>query len=419
MKHVSTKTDRDRAVVMEVVRRFGPLSRVDIQKLTRLRPTTVSELVRHLLQERRLREVGRRSGKPLGRKQVLLQVDPEYGLVLGLEFDSEAVVAAVLDLEPSVRALVRERARLEEGQPGLVEQMLACSRRALSEAGLERRKLLGIGVSDPGLIDSRHGISLICSTLEFWKDVPLKRIFEDSLGAPCLLESNARARTLAERLRGAGAMSENMVYVDYGAGIGAGIVSQGTLLRGWLESAGEFGHTHVMQDGPPCRCGSFGCLEAVAGAPALAARARKAIQEGSGSEILALAGGQAGAITGWHVLEAASRADKLALALVEDLGERLGLGIANLVNLLNPELVVLDRRLEMAGSALLEQIVRVVKRQALRRCSDRLTFRYGEFREEGGVLGAALMVVDELFEIPALKPPRYLIDPHALGTVEK
>jgi predicted NBD/HSP70 family sugar kinase len=168
----------------------------------------------------------------------------------------------------------------------------------------------------------------------------------------------------------------------------------------------------MVVDGPPCKCGSFGCLEALAGPPAIAARARKAILEGSTSEVLRLAGGDLGAITGWMVLEAARNGDKMCLAIVEDLGEYLGLGIANLVNLLNPELVVLDPRLELAGPGLLDHIVRVVKRQALRHSTERLVFHYGRLRDEAGVLGAALIVIEELFGIPVLKPPQFLPEWH-------
>jgi len=410
MKQVSTKIARDEAVILEVVRRFGPLSRVDIQKLTQLRPNTISDLVRKLVRQRRLLEAGRRSGNPLGRKQVLLRLNPDFGFILGLEFDAEWVTVSVLDLSPSVRALVRRPTAVGQGREGTLEQLLACSGEMLRQAGIEPQSLLGIGISDPGLIDSRNGISLSTSTMEFWRDVPLEQIFEKKFGVPCLLEGNARTRAMAERLLGAGELAEDMIYVDYGAGIGAGIISQGMLLRGSRDCAGEFGHMHVLEGGPPCQCGSFGCLEALASAPSVAAQARKAILEGGRSDILALAGGNAENVTGWHVLQAARSGDKLGAALVENLGECLGLGLASLVNLLNPQMIVLHRSLEVAGPALLDHIARVVRRQALRRSTELLDFRYSQFQEEGGVLGAALLILEKAFEIPALRPPQFLVD---------
>jgi predicted NBD/HSP70 family sugar kinase len=187
-----------------------------------------------------------------------------------------------------------------------------------------------------------------------------------------------------------------MFYIEYGRGIGAGIVVGGKVLEGHRRSSGEFGHTHVIENGPACTCGSFGCLEAIAGASALEAKVRKAIQEGATSRLMELVDGDLNKITPWAALKAASMGDKTCDMIVEEIGKYLGLGVANLVNLFNPKLIVLDERLELAGPVLLEQIIRIVKRQA---------------GAEAGVLGAGLLVVEKLFEIPALKPPRFMIEP--------
>jgi predicted NBD/HSP70 family sugar kinase len=382
---------------------------MDIHKLTHFRPSTISLLVRELINEGQLREAGL-SDNPIGRKQILLTINEGYGILLGLEFDAELVKAAAMDLRPRILGLVHERANLSGGAEGLVRQLIGISRNAIKKAGNAAKCLLGIAVADPGLIDSAKGISVTCSVLDFWKNIPLRKIFEKEFGVPLLLESNTRAQTIAERILGAGEHAEDMVYIDYGTGIGSGIFAEGHLLRGHCETAGEFGHTHVMADGPPCKCGSFGCLEAIASAPALAAKARKAVMEGSSSHVSSLAGDPS-AISGWHVLESAKAGDKMCSALVEDMGNYLGLGIANLVNLFNPSVVVLGRKLELAGTSLLEQIARIVKRQALPHATADIAFRFGKLGDEAGILGAGLLVLEKLFEIPALKPPRFLTKP--------
>ena len=134
-----------------------------------------------------------------------------------------------------------------------------------------------------------------------------------------------------------------MIYVEYGrTGIGAGIVIDGKLFYGAGYVAGEFGHTHMVEDGPACKCGSFGCLEAIAGASALRSRIRRAIAEGGTSSALALAGGDVSKITGWTVLEAAGHGDKICAEIVEQAANYLGAGLANLVNLFNPAVIVID-----------------------------------------------------------------------------
>lgn len=407
MKNVSTKRERDKSVLLDVVRRFGPLSRVDLHDMTKMRPGTISALVRELLRERMLVEAGP-SDNPMGRKQVLLHLNQDHRYIAAVEFDAESVVAAIFNLGAQLKHILSEPTDMEHGLDGLVNQLLRCTEAAIAKAGVDRRALVGVGVADPGLIDSRQGISLTSSTIEFWHSVPLRKIFEKHFGIPLRLESNTRARTVAERMRGAGDMAEDLIYVDYGTGIGMGVITEGKLLRGRGECAGEFGHTHVMDGGPPCKCGSFGCLEAIVGAPAIAARARSAVLEGGNSMVLDLAGGHASKITGWNVIEAARAGDKMCAVILEDVERYLGLGLANVVNLFNPSLVILDKRLGAGDPGFLNQTARIVRRQALERSTSDLQFRYSQLGADAGVLGVALLVIERHFEIPAMT--RKLVD---------
>lgn len=411
MKHVTVKPQRDKQMIEAVVRRFGPLSRSAIHELTDLQHSEISRLARELLDEGKLTETGR-GNNPKGRKQVLLSFNEEHRFIIGVSFDDESVLASVMNLFPKIKSEVREATRLSSGSHELVHQLLSCAKRAMHDAGVSQKNLVGIGVAGSGLVDSRRGQFIMSSTVEVLKDVPLQRIFEETFGAPTLLENLTRAKTVGERSLGAGEMAEDMILVEYGrTGIGAGIVINGKLIHGSGFAAGEFGHTHIMGEGPACRCGSFGCLEALAGAAALESRIRRAISEGSSSEVLALAGGDPNAITGWMVFESARNGDKTCLALVEQIGNHLGLGLANLVNLFNPLVLVVDQRLRLAGAGLLDQMMKVIKRQALREATRNLTIRFGELGTEAIILGLGVIVLDRHFEIPALKPPRFMIEP--------
>lgn len=410
MKHITVKTQRDKLVVEAVVRRFGPLSRSDVHEFTDLQQSEISRLVRELLNEHRLLEAGR-ADNPLGRKQVLLRFNEDHQFVAGVGFDDESVLASVMNLYPRAKSEVREPTELKRGAAGLVEQLVSCTRKALEEAGVSANTLVGIGIAGSGLVDSRRGDFLMSSTVEFLKDVPLERIFEDEFGVPTVLENLTRAKTVSERRLGAGEMAEDMIFVEYGrTGIGAGVVINGNLVHGSGFAAGEFGHTHMTNGGPACKCGSFGCLEAVAGAAALEGRMRRAIAEGSGSEVLSAAGGDPARITGWMVLEAARNGDKASAALVEQVGTYLGLGLANLVNLFNPSVLVIDQRLKLAGDGMLELLRRVVNRQALRHATRNLAIRFGKLGHEAVVLGVGSIVLEKHFEIPALKLPRFMIE---------
>jgi predicted NBD/HSP70 family sugar kinase len=408
VKDVSLKIERDKAVILDVVRRFGPVSRVGIHDLTKLRPGTISKLVRELLRDRKLLEVGP-SDNPTGRKQVLLRLNQNSGSIVAVEFGDDAITAVVFDLEANVKGQLIEPANLAEGVDGLVNQLLRSAEAVMSQAGMDPRTLMGVGLADPGLIDSRGGISVASSTIEFWKAVPLRQIFESRFNVPVLLESNTRARAVAERMRGAGRMADDMLYLEYDAGIGISIFAGGRLLRGASECAGELGHTHVLDGGPPCKCGNFGCLEAVIGGNALAERARRAVLEGGRSKVLDLAGGKPEKITGWQVLAAAAQGDKMSSVIMTEVEEYLGQALASAVSLFNPGVVIIDRRLGQVDG-FLEQIARIVRNLVLPRLSESLEFRYSELGVEAGALGAALLIMERYFEIPTIRLPKFMTE---------
>ena len=409
MKQVTTKRERDKQVIEASVRRFGPISRVDIYKLTNLRRTTISMITRELLQEGRLVEVGR-SNNPLGRKQILLKLNDEHRFIVGIEFDDKTVIAGVMNLHPEIKHIVSVPIDLSGSRNGLIQQLKSAITRVIQEAGVDASLLVGIGIADPGLIDSRKGVTITSTTIDFWNDVPLRKIFEEEFKVQVVVESKTRAKTVAERMLGAGGMEENLVYFDYGAGIGAGMIVDGRLLYGRNCGAGEIGHTRISEDGPSCKCGTVGCLEATAGTSAIEARVSKALAEGAGSQVLSLANDDPAKVTARLVLEAAKAGDKMCGNIVFELARDIGIAVANVVNLFNPAVVVFDRNLEPGGNILLEEISRVVRGHALTSSSADMPLRFGTIGEEAGILGIGLLVLEKHFEIPGLRLPNFMID---------
>ncbi|HVO59451.1 MAG TPA: ROK family protein [Terriglobales bacterium] len=409
MNRVLTVREKDKAVIMATVRQFGPISRVGIRNLTHIRQATISLLVNELLCEKQLKVVGH-AANPTGRKQVMLSVNEESSFVIGLDFDEEFVDVALLDLHPKVKQSLREPTHLSSGLDGLLQQLFGCLQKLLKISRVNPAAIRGIGIGVPGLVNHRTGTVIMSSTIDFWKQIELKQIFEEKFGISTAVENNSRTKAIAERVLGAGEKAEDMIYAEYGKGIGSGIIVGERILRGHSYSGGELGHTHIVEDGPACKCGSFGCLEAIASITAIEGRLRKALAQGGYSRCLEFVQGDDSKLTGWTVLQGARAGDKLCIAIVEELGRHLGLALANLVNLFNPAVVVLDARLEMTGPELLQQIARIVRMQALTYATADLQFRFGKLGSSVGVLGAALLITEALFEIPVLKPPRFLLE---------
>ncbi len=393
---VKKRSQRDKNMIEALVYQQGPISRVGIHALTNLRRSTISLLTRQLLTEGRLIEAGP-SDNPLGRKQILLELNRKFGFLVGVEFDDERVTAGVMDLQPSVTRVISEATDLSHGKEGLLRQLQSAVRRVVGASRLPWTKLLGIGIADPGLVDTRRGVTTSSSTIEFWNDVPLTATFEKEFKVPVLVESKTRAKAIAEQMLGVGQREPNMIYLDYGTGIGAGVIVDGKLLYGHSCGVGEVGHTNMVRSGPTCKCGSNGCLEAVAGAGAVENRTRKALSEGVSSRLLAMAQEDPSHITVWLVLEAARAGDKMCWNIVAEIAEEIGVAMANLVNLFNPSMIVFDERLSATGDEFLNLVSRVVKSNALAGSASGLSLRFATLGREAGLLGVGLQILEKQF----------------------
>ena len=391
MPQLPRKRELDRRLLDSLIQKHGPISRAALHQLTGMRRSSISQITAELLRESRIVEAGL-SDNPVGRKQILLERNPGFRSIVAIGFDDQQVHAGLLDLQPRILSSIHEPAFLSEGSEGLLHQLLSITERLLAESGTPIEKLFGIGIADPGLVDTRRGITLSSSTIDFWQNVPVRKHFEERFGVRVLLESTTRVKTIAETVSTAGDPIQNLIYLDYGTGIGASIVLDGRLLYGATCGAGEVGHTNIQRDGPTCKCGSRGCLEAMAGASAVVARIRQHLASGIASP--ALGSIEPDAITLADVLKAASAGDKLCANVVTEMAEDLGMALANMVNLFNPEVILMDRRLSAAGEEFLLRVKSVIHRQSLAGSSQGLSLRFASLGPESVLLGLGLRILD-------------------------
>lgn len=245
-----------------------------------------------------------------------------------------------------------------------------------------------VGVACGGPLDSRTGVVYSPPNLPGWDAVPVKAFLEGQLGLPVFVENDANAGALAEHRFGAGQGAENLVYLTLGTGIGGGIIADGRLYRGASGDAGEVGHTTILPDGPECLCGKRGCLEALVAGPAIGARARRMAGECLGTAMLDLAEGNVEGISSETALQAALQGDETALEVFRETGRYLGLGIANLVQVLNPEIVVVGTIAVAAGDILLGPTRDAARRHTWPRAWEALRIRPAKLGARVGDLAA-------------------------------
>lgn len=333
----------NRSLVLDLIRRQGPISRADVKRITGLNFTTVTNAVNDLVEEGLVQEVGLGTSSG-GRKPVLLTLNPTARYVVGCELQSTELVIGLFDLIGNLMARVEEPKAPDTTPEAVVERIVDGIRRVTATAGVNMEQVEGLGVAAPGPLNSEKGILLTPPNMVGWRNVPLKEMLEQATGLPVVVEKDGNAAALGEVWFGAGQNVRDLILIIIDQGIGAGIIGSGHLYRGSRSGAGEIGHTTIDVDGPRCSCGNYGCLEAIASGFALGRKAGEAIRRGVTSQ-LAANGDEAEAIGVAELLAAAEKGDKLARDLLDECGRTLGIAVANTVNMYNPELIVLAGRL--------------------------------------------------------------------------
>ncbi len=264
----------------------------------------------------------------------------------------------------------------------------------LKKNKLEYEQLMGVGVSCGGPLDTKTGTIFAPPNLPGWTAVPVKKILEESFKMPVLVENDANATALAEWKFGAGRGAKNIVFLTMGTGIGGGLILDGRLYRGTNDLAGEMGHQTLLMNGPLCGCGKRGCLEALASGPAIARLARESMMYGRHKRVLILAEGNPEAITAKHVVDAAKEGDAFAIQILEEAGTYMGLGIANLIQILNPERVIIGTIAVHAGDLVMNPIRAAVEEFAWKRSLSVCTIVPAELGDRSQDLAGIALVLE-------------------------
>jgi predicted NBD/HSP70 family sugar kinase len=385
---------RNRSVLLSELYFHAPQSRQGLSQRTGLSTGTVSNVVGDLIAEGLVVEAGSMDSDG-GRPRVLLRINPGYGQVVGVDVGETRVRVEIFDLTMSPLATVDHPLDSPRPRPEpVVAQILAGLREVTKRAGAEA--VVGVGVGVSGTVEQGPPARVHAQTLG-WDAVPLERMLREGTDLPLFIDNGAKTLGQAEMWFGAGRGSRHAVIALIGSGVGAAVITDGATYRGATSSAGEWGHTTLVYDGRPCRCGSSGCLEAYVGAEAVLDRYRDA------------AGRRApGADEESAIAELVATADSspVAARVLDETAGYLGAGIANLVNLFNPERIVLGGWAGLTlGARLLPRIREEAERRALRHPFEQVSIELCRLGPDAVALGAATLPVANLLAEPGLHSP--------------
>jgi len=367
---------QNRAIIINLLRLNGPLSRTDIADRAGLAPSCLTRLVRELLAEDVVVEVGK-SDSNGGRPAVLMALNPDYAHTIGVKVERFRLLAASVDM----RGAIVERAEHPFDHPPSPDEAMD----AMVETAerLRHGRTLGLGVAISGFVDPVTGADLYSPILG-WERTPLRDPLAERLGLPVWVENDVNALALAERWYGAGRGFRDFVCVTVGEGIGAGVVIEGEIYRGAYGGAGELGHMTIDPDGPVCRCQERGCLEVYAS-----------------DRFLLEEAGRLGFASIAQVAAAARAGESSARDAFGRMGRFLGFGAKNLVNLLNPEAIVLGGERMEDADLFIPAMEEEVRRHSFPAEAERLRIVPAELGADGFLIGPATLVAADFFQLPA------------------
>ncbi len=380
---------RSRRVVLEHLYVDGRTSRLDISQRSGLSTATVTNVVAALLGEGVLIEDGSEDSEG-GRPRTILAVNPTYGYFVGVDVGETHICIELFDLTLRSLRSVTHPLGVDDYRPSsVVRHIVAGLDAVLSDAAIPPTSVVGIGIGVPGIVERTTGV-LVHAPSWGWRAVPLLAMLTEHIAVPIVLDNGAKAMAQAELWFGAGRGADDLAVVLIGTGIGAGIITQGALYRGATNGAGEWGHTTLALDGRLCRCGSRGCLESYAGAAGIITSWREVAPR---SPLLGTVPAQEETIAA--LVAAAARGDPVATHVLEETTRYLGAGVANLINLVNPQRIVLGGWVsQQIGPSILPRLREVVACYALEQPWSATTIVLGQVRPDAVAMGAATLALD-------------------------
>ncbi len=387
--------------ILRLIHSGSHYSRLDLARRTGLSPASITAIVRSLI-ARNLVTENEGVSSLVGRKPIPLEIRADAGYLIGVDIGSFYTRIVITDINGRIAHKHQIETGIPEGRVRVLRRVFECVHQAIREAAVTRDSVLGMGIAHSGVIDTETGVVLSFprpGQMSEWKNVPLRALFEQEFRVPCLLEDSVRTGAIAERCFGLGADQDDFLYIEVGVGIGAAFFFDGKLYRGAGGKAGEFGHITVDENGPLCSCGNNGCLETLASCAAIIDAVRVALDRGVDSKIRDLAGANLEKIGIELINQAAAENDSLAFRVLQDAASSIAIGLADLVNLLNPRLIIFGGALFRAAPQLLsDPLKRIIKQRSLEKSALDAELKVSPLGAEAGALGASRMIAGRALE---------------------
>ena len=393
--HQSTKI-QNRALVLKIICTGTNVSRIDISRQTGLSKMSITNIVSELskvgLIVDRAEQANPAMNGSIGRKPVFLAPDTDNHIALGLYISRDYVIATLSNLKCEILDEKRCILAFEESETSFDDKIKTLIHSILNTSVATGKKMIGIGVASIGPLDIRNGVILEPPNFHTLKSIPINQLLEKEFGYAVYVDNDMNASALAEKLYGKATDVSNFAYVGVTNGIGAGIITDNVLFAGDMGFSGEIGHTTINYEGPRCACGNTGCLELYASIPEIVSQARNSIALGMDSMLAELE------IIEWKdIVKYAEAGDKLALNLIDRLCLYISIGLVNLINMFDPQIIYLGHDIALAGSLVTERLQTYLTDKTISSRYKSIPIEISAFGEKAPIIGSVAIVLDKLF----------------------
>jgi glucokinase len=312
--------------------------------------------------------------------------------LLGVDLGGTKILTGVFDAKFDLKGTAKVSTKADRGVDAVIERIARCVREAVDECDLKLEQVRGIGIGAPGAVDSETGRVIFAPNLPGWKDIPLKKQLEKELGVPVFLGNDCNVCTLGVFDQEFKSKPKHLIGIFIGTGIGGGIVINGELYAGHNLTAGEIGHMVIEVNGPKCGCGNRGCLEALASRTAIFRKIESAVKDGQKTVLTDMLGPDLQDMRSGDLRKAMRKGDKFIEKIIEEVAEFAGIGVANLINILNPEVVVVGGGLiEALQDEMMPTLVKTAKDHVMPGTLSGIEITASKLGDNAGITGAAVL----------------------------
>jgi predicted NBD/HSP70 family sugar kinase len=375
------------------------LSRVQLARKTGLSTTTITNLIAELIDQGIVNEEGTQSNQEIrvGRPRTNLQLVPEARYAIGVHIGIGLFRVAIVDLCAHMVASAKQNFNLRSSPTATLNQISATIRQLIKDSEINQGRIIGVGVGASGLVNYHAGVNLLAPSLG-WHDVPIQNILTGSVNLPVAVDNNVRAMALGEAYFGDGQEAESLAFVYGRVGVGAGFVVNGHVFHGSSAGAGEIGHTIMRIDGGElCRCGQYGCLETLVSEPVIVSEAELIAQKNPGGLLDRVLKSEKHLSPIERVFAAARQGDPETKEMLNRRSRYLGMALANLVNMLNPQMIILGGMFAQGQDLILPLASETMRQKAFASMGDNVRLQPTSFGWSAGVIGASALALMRFF----------------------